>query len=100
MADHRFRRRLTEAEMAELQGLAREPVSCFMALWNIILGEAEGTTWERATENRQRFDVSRYAIPRDQEAQLQAWLCHRQPKHRRLQVMMAFLDIGPATYQE
>lgn len=101
MIRHRFRRRLTVEEMDSLATLARkDTVACFVALWDIILDEAEGTDWNAATAGGKRFDVSLYAIPRDQESQLKTWMCHRQPRHRRYQIAMAFLDIGPATYEE
>ena len=70
------------------------------ALWDVILGEAEGLTWDEAIEQGQRFEPGRYAIPAQQaDAVRQALQEHGADLHNApYAVAMAWLDIGPATY--
>lgn len=102
MPDLRFRRRLTDAEMDSIAAVVKQsgPAEGFIALWDVILTEAEGTTF-RAADPSSGFDVSLYAIPADQSLLLNQLMSRRAVGRRaKLQVAMTFFALGPAVFDD
>lgn len=99
---HRFHRPLTDAELAAVLASCRDGgvTTGMPALWDVILGEAEGVTWDEATEQGQRYEPGRYAIPAQQADAVRKALQQHSAgvRNAAYAVAMAWLDIGPATY--
>lgn len=99
---HRFHRALTGPELEAVFSACLEggvdrgmPV-----LWDILLQEAEGTTWADATTAGRRFEPGDYAIPSSQATAVKAALgqYHGLGGSGHPSVLMLWLSIGPATY--
>lgn len=87
----RFQRELTEGEMEQILGAAgRKPDAVLVALWDVILREAEGMSWKDACDRDQKYHVSEYAIPAHQATRIQAALG---PKST-----MLWFNVGPASF--
>lgn len=103
----RFRRRLTDDEMDLLRMVtkARGSLGGCRALWDLMLLEAEGCCLTDAETECRRFDVRDYAIPADQDREIQRLLSvppSRASRKRwsRRQTCTTFLMYGPATYDD
>ena len=99
---YRFQRRLTDAELATVLAASRQGgVNAGMpALWDVILGEAEGVTWNEAIEQGQQFEPGHYAIPVHQADTVRQALEHSGAGLLKVSdtIALAWLDLGPATY--
>lgn len=97
----RFQRRLTHDEMCRLHKLAKKDIeACFIAMWDILLWEGEGYTYQQAHDKQCLFDVAKYAIPQDQEALIRAWMAAKKNPLVRNKINWTFLNLGPSTYLE
>ena len=102
----RFRRPLTRAELARvLAPLAAStghepPARSLVALWDVILADAEGTTYAVAHASNLGLRPNDYAIPSHQADEiLQAMMDGRRARVR-ASIRLAWLDKGPATYDD
>ena len=99
---YRFHRPLTHAELAAVLAASRKGgVSAGIpALWDVILLEAEGMTWNEAIEQGQRFEPGRYAIPAEQAEAVRRALERHGADFVKVEaaVALAWLDVGPATF--
>ena len=103
----RFRRPLTEQELDKIAEIAKWPgetgglAATFRAIWDVLLGEAEGVTYAEASERGLKFNVAEYAIPESQRGVLLDLLHEvRGPAVKESSVAMLWLDRGPATYPD
>lgn len=99
---YRFHRPLTDAELAAVLEASGEGGvdSGIPALWDVILREAEGMTWDEAIEQGQRFEPGRYAIPAQQAEAVRHALAQHGADFIKVDtaVAMVWLDVGPASY--
>jgi hypothetical protein len=102
----RFKRPLTDAELAKvLAPLARPrgakpPAEALIALWDIILADAEGTTYAAAHAAKLNLRPNHYAIPATQAAEITDAMMQGRTPRVRASVRIAWLDQGPATYDD
>lgn len=97
-------RRLTGDEMDHLCALARQgrtgPAAALRQLWDLILRDAEGVSYDEAADQPGKFSVDDYAIDQDQLKRLhEAMLVRRRLNRRDLNlVAMLWLDQSPPGY--
>jgi hypothetical protein len=103
--EDRYRmRRLTDDEMTMLVRLARDgrtgPGRAMVALWDLILRDAEGISYEDAAATGCVFAVQNYAIAADQSAALHDAVMKRRRLNRRelTGFGMLWLNLSPAEY--
>jgi hypothetical protein len=101
-AGYRFRRPLSAEEMTEVERVMRSNggAAGFRALWDVILSEAEGVTWDDAVERRLKFRPGDYAVPLAQANELLALMTkHRGRNDKPISVSMTWLSDGPTSYE-
>lgn len=103
----RFRRPLTDAELAKIEQALRTggpgqhgPAKAMVALWDIILGEAEDTTYSIAMTTQRGYRPNDYAIPRRQATELIKLMQGTRRAQVRHGVTLAWHNTGPASYDE
>ncbi len=103
----RFRRRLTDDELTLISKTCKADGSRagFDKLWDLILTEAENRTVQEGIARGRTFQVRDYAIPTDQDKQLQRILSVSPSRASRKRwgwraAGMTFFMYGPATYDE
>lgn len=105
---HRFRRPLTDDELAAIKKTAQRRSKAggldgaFRATWDILLLEAEGMTMAEASDAGLRFYPAEYAIPESQGTQLlELWKRYRGSRYpRELSAGMLWMNMGPGTYPD
>jgi len=103
----RYRQRLTDDEMNAIRQARRRgatgsarAMSGFAALWDAILGSAEGVTYLEASTGNRRFNPSDDAIPSDQSETVLRLLKGRLDRRSRTAVGMLWFNMGPASYED
>lgn len=103
----RFKRPLTDDELAKVEHALRTggpgqhgPAKAMVALWDIILGEAEGCTYAVATATDRGYHPNDYAIPRRQANELVKLMQGTRRAQVRHGVTLAWRNTGPASYDE
>lgn len=94
----RFNRALTNDEVAMVLDTLRAsgPPAAFIKMWDIILLEAEGMTWEEAITRDLEFHVRDYAIPTAQQDRLRAAMLLRRRRAMRRKIHWSWFQFGPA----
>lgn len=98
----RFNRALTPDEVdGILSTLEREgPAAAFIAMWDVILLDAEGCTWREAGEQGREFSVTDYAIPSAQETQLRDAMRKGRRRDLRMKIAWTWFEFGPTSSDE
>lgn len=103
----RFRRPLSAEEMGQVLAALRSggrdqhgPAAAMVALWDIILTEAEGTTFAAAMAAQCGYHPNDYAIPRWQARELIAEMARGRRAQVRHGVRLAWNNSGPAVYDD
>lgn len=99
---YRFRRPLSGEEMREVERRMRSDGAAagFRALWDVILLEAEGVTWDDAVAQGLKFYPGDFAIPLAQANELQTLMTkYRGRNDKPMNVSMTWLNNGPASYE-
>jgi hypothetical protein len=103
--EDRYRmRRLTDDEMTMLIRLARDgrtgPGRAMVALWDLILRDAEGINYEDAAATDRLFAVQNYAIASDQARALHDAMMkgRRLPRREVTGFGWLWLNLSPAEY--
>lgn len=106
----RFRRPLTDDELERIRSArssSRDDTDAafiaFVALWDILLGEAEGLTFADARAHTaatgERFDIRSYAVPYEQSATIFEILHGDLTGRSSKWVGVLWVDLGPAGYE-
>jgi hypothetical protein len=103
----RFKRPLTDDELGRIEQALRTggggphgPAAALVALWDVILQDAEGCTYAQANAEDRGFRPNDYAIPKAQADALLALMKGTRSKRVRNSVSMTWHNRGPASYNE
>lgn len=99
-----FQRPLTVDEMERILSAISEQTTAndafvegFLTMWNIILGDAHGKTWDDfSTDNK--IDPTMYAIPEGQWVKIADAMQRGLSPMDRTQLTLAFMNNGPSGY--